>query len=82
MAERFAIGSFGSLGDRLMTSGSPGSTTMTTTPAAATKKSSNKTMEGVSAPPLLMPNTVAATNSITSASSWVIWYRMYDMTLA
>ena len=49
---------------------------MTTTPATVTKKSRNSTMLGVSATPSLMLNAVAATNSMTRASSWVIWKRM------
>ena len=36
---RLVIGSFGSRGGRCMTSGAPGSTAMTTTPAAVTKTS-------------------------------------------
>ena len=70
---RLVIGTFGSRGGRCMTSGSPGSTAMTTTPAAVTKNSRYSTIDGVSATPWLTLNAVAATNSITSDSSWVIW---------
>ena len=70
---RLVIGTFGSRGGRFMTSGAPGSTAMTTTPAAVTKNSRYSTIAGVSATPSLMSNAVAARNSSTSASSWVIW---------
>ena len=55
-AARLVIGTFGSRGGRCMTSGSPGSTAMTTTPAAVTKKSRYSTISGVSATPSLMSN--------------------------
>jgi hypothetical protein len=75
MAARLVIGIFGSRGGRLITSGSPGSTVITTTPAAVTKNNRNSTIVGVSATPWLMLNAVAAMNNITSDSSCVIWYR-------
>ena len=56
-------------GGRLITSGSPGSTVMMTTPGTVAKKSRYSTIVGVSATPWLMLNTLAATNSITKASS-------------
>ena len=73
IAARLVIGSFGSRGGRCMTSGSPGSSAITTTPAAVTKNRRYSTISGVSATPSLMLNAVAATNSMTSASSCVIW---------
>ena len=73
IAARLAIGSFGSRGGRLMTFGSPGSTAITTTPAAVAKKRRYSTISGVRATPSLMSNAEAAMNSITRASSWVIW---------
>ena len=69
------IGSFGSRGLRRMMSGSPGSTAMITTPTAVAKNSRYSTISGVSATPSLMSNAVAATKSMTSARSWVIWKR-------
>ena len=45
-----------------MTSGAPGSTAITTTPAAVTKTSRYSTISGVSATPSLMSNAVAAMN--------------------
>src|ERR671921_532813 len=72
-AGRLVIGTFGSRGGRFMTSGSAGSSRITTTGKIATKKLRNSTMSGVIATPELMLNTVAVTNSSTSASSWVIW---------
>ena len=72
MAVRLVIGIFGSRGGRLITSGSPGSTVITTTPATVTKNNRYSTMVGVSATPWLMLNAVAATNNITRDSNWVI----------
>jgi hypothetical protein len=62
MAVRLVIGMFGSRGGRFMTSGSPGSTVMMTTPGTVAKKSRYSTIVGVSATPWLMLNTLAATN--------------------
>src|SRR4051812_15787696 len=73
MAVRLVIGMFGSRGGRFMTSGSPGSTVMMTTPGTVAKKSRYSTIVGVSATPWLMLNTLAATNSITSLDLSRVW---------
>ena len=58
-----------------MTSGSPGSTAMMTTPTAVAKNNRYSTIGGVIATPWLTLNTVAARKRNTRDSSWVIWYR-------
>jgi hypothetical protein len=48
---------------------------MITTPIAVAKNNRNRIIVGVSATPSFTLNAVAATNSITNPSSWVIWNR-------
>ena len=74
-ALRLVIVTEGSRGGRCMTSGSPGSTAMMTTPTAVAKNSRYSTIGGVIATPWLTLNTVAARKRNTSDSSCVIWYR-------
>ena len=56
-----------------MTSGSPGSTAMMTTPLAVAKNRRNSTIVGVIATPSLMSKIVATRKRNTRDSSWVIW---------
>ncbi len=72
-AGRLVIGTFGSRGGRFMIVRVAGSSMITITGNIAMKKLRNSTIIGVIATPSLMSKTLAARNSITSASSWLIW---------